>query len=348
VDSNSLQDDFKEEVLRLFALEAVEWIKQTKAAVSELEGNPPPERANILFEVTLRNLTNLKGSAATVDLPSIGNLAFMLVPLLQNMQQDQRFNTGDYYGALYQGLDALSSVTQILGLAETKELVMDDLETVTRRQADALQNAVAKARAGHGFSREKLEPERHSAEALKVIEALMQIKRAPSVASETNRGLAEFVLRKIHSSRDAESATILGVSVMCTIQELEQLDEKFLEEARHRSSTISTTLSALSGEPPDTPDYEKKTREALRDIALLYERARMVQADGICRFLHGLEIFLLTALYKRAPILPQRFEAVASRVGTLIALAEEWVEAGRRERKEVEKALAEMMASTPT
>ena len=345
--SHSLQDEFKEEVLRLFALEAVEWIKQTKAAVSELEGAPPAERASVLYEVILRNLTNLKGSAATVDLPSIGNLAFMLVPLLQRMQQDQRLNNGDYYGALHQGLDALSSVTQILALAETKGLVMEDLETVTRRQADALQSAVAKARAGHDTFSEMPKTAPQSIEALKLTEALWRLKRAPSVGSKT-RNPAEFVLRKIHASLDTDSATILRVSVMCTLQELEQLDERFLDETRQRSSTIGAGLTGLMADPTDTSHPQETIQEALRDTALLYERARTVEAHEILSFLHGLEMFLLTALYKRVDIPAQRFEAVASHIGTLVALAEEWVEAGRTERQEIEQIVTEMMPSTLT
>jgi chemotaxis protein histidine kinase CheA len=341
-----LQDDFKEEVLRLFALEAVEWIKQTKAAVSELEGGPPADRANILYEVILRNLTNLKGSAATVDLPSIGNLAFMLVPLLQHMQQGQELNAGDYYRALHQGLDALSSVTQILALAETKGLVMEDLETVTRRQADALQNAVAKARAVHTLT-EKPQSDAQSIEGLKIVEAVCELKQAGSVSSRT-RNLAELVLRKIHGSLDVDSATILRVSVMCAVQELEQHDERFLEETRKRSSTISTALSGLFTEPEGTVHRQKTLRKALRDVAILYERAGTIHADEIRQFLHGLEMFLLIVLYKRIEIPAQRFEAVAGRVGALIAQVEGWVDVGRTERKDLEKAVTEMMASIPT
>ena len=36
--TNPVEDEFQEEVLRLFALEALEWIRQVKAALLELEG----------------------------------------------------------------------------------------------------------------------------------------------------------------------------------------------------------------------------------------------------------------------------------------------------------------------
>src|SRR5688572_21668514 len=100
---NPIEGEFQEEVLRLFAVEALDWLGQTKAALLELEDVPSAERAHTLYEIVLRNLTNLKGSAATVDLPSMGNLAFMLVPLLQDMQKDQDITNSNYYEALEQG-----------------------------------------------------------------------------------------------------------------------------------------------------------------------------------------------------------------------------------------------------
>src|SRR6185503_9771912 len=110
---NPIEGEFQEEVLRVFALEALEWIRQIKVALLELEGTPDAAQAQILYESIRRSLTNLKGSAATVDLPSMGNLAFMLVPLLQHMQKDGGVSTWDYSGPLQQGLGALSSVIQV-------------------------------------------------------------------------------------------------------------------------------------------------------------------------------------------------------------------------------------------
>ena len=145
--TNPVEDEFQEEVLRLFALEALEWIRQVKAALLELEGAPAQERIQTLYDVILRSLTNLKGSAATVELPCIENLTFTLVPLLQRMQGKKMSTTSPQYAALRQGLEALSSAIQMLSIAETKTAVMAELESISRRQAEAVQ---ADPAAAHG------------------------------------------------------------------------------------------------------------------------------------------------------------------------------------------------------
>src|SRR5438876_12179985 len=102
--TNPVEDEFQEEVLRLFALEALEWIRQVKAALLELEDAQAQERIQTLYDVILRSLTNLKDSAPTVELPCIENLTFTLTPLLQRMQGKQMSTTSRHYPPSRQGL----------------------------------------------------------------------------------------------------------------------------------------------------------------------------------------------------------------------------------------------------
>jgi chemotaxis protein histidine kinase CheA len=341
---NPIEGEFQEEVLRLFALEALEWIRQIKAALLELEGVPPAKRAQILYETILRNLTNLKGSAATVDLPSMGNLAFMLVPLLQHIQKDQAVAKSDYYGPLHQGLAALSSVIQVLALAETKGQVVGDLESITRRQADALQSAVIKARA-MALIADNPAPDIPSVETAKIIAALLRLKRARSYVSVPRRNLAEFVLRKIHALQEIESTTVIAVSLSRIMQELRDDDERFLEETRQRSAAIEKVLMELKAEQTNTPPEQLKLREALREVALLYPAITAVHAAEILTLLHGLEIFLVEVLYKRTSVSVQRFHAVASRLATLRAMAQSWVDVGRTEWADLDKVFTELIGA---
>ena len=80
------EDQFQEEVLQLFAEEGLEWIKQIKVALQELESGPTPDKEKKHYDIILRCLTNLMGSAATVDLTALQKLILTLVPLLQAMQ----------------------------------------------------------------------------------------------------------------------------------------------------------------------------------------------------------------------------------------------------------------------
>ena len=338
---NQIEGEFHEEVLRLFALEALEWIRQIQASLLELEDGPATERAHHLYEIILRNITNMKGSAATVDLPSIGNLAFMLVPLLQHMQKDQRVAASDYYGPLRQGLAALSSVIQVLAMSETKGLVVGDLENITRRQADALQSAVAKART-MALIVEHPAPSPQSVETVQIITALLRLKRARSFTSASGRNLAELVLRKVHAVQEVDTSTVIAASLNHIMQELRDGDERFLEEIRQRSVTIEKVLMELETDPADSPAHQRKIREALREVARLYACAIRVEAVEIIQFLHGLEIFLINILYKRVATPALHIEAVASRLVALRAMAQEWVDIGLTERTELEKTFTDL------
>src|SRR2546422_1138859 len=80
------EDQFQEEVLQLFAEEGLEWIKQIKVALQELESGVTLDKEKKHYDIILRSLTNLMGSAATVELAALQKLTLALVPLLQAMQ----------------------------------------------------------------------------------------------------------------------------------------------------------------------------------------------------------------------------------------------------------------------
>ena len=342
VDVNPIEGEFQEEVLRMFALEALEWIRQIKSALLELEGVPDAARAHTLYEIVHRNLTNLKGSAATVDLPSMGNLAFMLVPLLQHMQKDHGVAALDY-GLLQQGLGGLSSVVQVLATAETKGLVVGDLESITRGQADALQNAVTKARSIALVEAKRPEPDTYMVETAKVIAALLPLKRARSLTSAPTRKLAELVLRKVHAAQEVESSTVPAAALGHMMQELRDVDERFLEEMRQRSTAIQQVLEKLETDRADITEYQLRIRKALREVAFLYPTIAAVDATEVLEFLHGLETVLLNILYKQVAVPTRHMEAVTARLATLRVMAQEWVDIGRKEWADLEKIFTELL-----
>jgi chemotaxis protein histidine kinase CheA len=342
---NPIEGEFQEEVLRLFALEALEWIRQIKAALLELEGSPAQERWQVLCEMIHRNLTNLKGSAATVDLPSIGNLAFMLVPLLQHMQKEHQVINSDYYPPLRQGLDALSSVIGVLAMAETKAFVIGDLESITRHQADALQSTVTKARTAGAAIPEKVEAHRHAVEIRKVVEPLLKLRHVRSVAGAPTRNLVDQVLRKLHALQNVESATIPARAISQVMQDLRDQDGRFLEEMRHRSASIQKALVDVKAADLESPDQQKKLREALREAAFLHASVLSMHAPEILMFVSGLETFLLTLCYKRIACPSERYDAVTTRLGSLSAMAQEWADLGQKEWAGIEKLLSDLMGS---
>lgn len=130
---NPHEDQFLEEMLGLFALEAQEWVRQICAALLELDKGPTPDRAPKLFDTILRGITNLGGSAATVQLPVIEKLAFALVPLVHVIQRHGGTGSAEQFEALHEALRAISS--SIHGLAETRTVILMDADPILQRIA---------------------------------------------------------------------------------------------------------------------------------------------------------------------------------------------------------------------
>jgi putative ABC transport system ATP-binding protein len=112
-------------------------------ALLELERSPTPERAGLLHETLKRNLTNLKGSAATVNLPCVEDLAFALITELHAMRGKPQITRSKSYAVLRQNLELLSSVIRVLTIAERKTAVIEEIERMARQVAYVAPAAVS-------------------------------------------------------------------------------------------------------------------------------------------------------------------------------------------------------------
>src|SRR2546428_290060 len=246
------EDQFQEEVLQLFAEEGLEWIKQIKVALQELESGATPDKEKKHYDIILRCLTNLMGSAATVDLTALQKLILTLVPLVQAMQAQKVAAKPEHFATIRQGIALVAASVQVLHMA-------------------------------------------------------------------TQRTIASI------------------------LHQLEWLDVRFLQETRRRLETLQQGFAGLKAGTKDPHAQSAKLQDGLREISVLYETARDVRATSIIQFLHGLETLLLEVVYKGVALDPQRVEAVAARVDSLVAMAQQWVQMGRTEKAAIEKGLAPLL-----
>jgi chemotaxis protein histidine kinase CheA len=320
---------FLDEVLGLFALEAQEWVSQAKAALKELAdtGKPcPPYRAGKLYDAIVRGISNLGGSAATVNLEPVEKVAFAVLPVLQTMQAHNGAPSSEQLTAVQEALDHILATVQ--QLAEKKTAATLDVDSVLgrlERSRSILSHAVTSAETGRS------EEIRH---------ALLQIREAQSRSADGTRNLAEVVLHKVEGD---EEPGIDDRTVAKIIRELELLDQQFLDEVRKRAPTIKEGFSRFRdgrGAGTDTPRPEEHGRVRIfQEIEHLYEISRLVNSTPIMFYLQGLRTFLSVASQRPMLISEQRYQAVGSRVGLLQALAERWVEVGRNERASIQKFL---------
>ncbi len=339
------EKEIQEKVLQLFAEEGLEWIKQIKVALQELESGAAPDKEKRHYDIILRSLTNLMGSAATVELAALQKLTLALVPLLQAMQAKTVAAKPEHFATIRQGIAHMFACVQVLHMASQRTTVKANLESIMHLQADGLQRAVAKVqgipKAAAPVTKQRVSPE-HTYLGT-IVQALLDLKHARPSALEPSRNLVELMLRRIHRLSDQESAEVTAASVASILHQLEGLDERFLEETRRRLETLKQVIAELKAGARDPHAQKANLQGGLREISLLYETAREIGATPIVQFLHGLETLLLEVVYKGVALVPQRVEAVADRVDSLMTMAQQWVELGRTEQAAIEKALAPLI-----
>ncbi len=338
------EDQFQEEVLKLFAEEGLEWVGQIKAALQDLEKGVPPDRETKLYAVVVSSLTNLMGSAATVDLAALQKLALAMLPLVQAMQGKKLTPKPEHFATIRQGLALLASAVQVLDMAESKTVVTGNLESIMQLQAEHIQRVASKLQ-GVAPTPPKEDAFKERKFLAMVVQALLDLKHARPSSLEPSRNLIEFVLRRLHRMLDQDTTGITAATVSSLLHQIEGLDAHLLGEVKQRLATVTKALKDLkAGGKVDA--QKRNLQDALREISLLYEVARDVGAVPIAQFLHGLETLLLEVVYKDVALSPQRVDGVASRVAAIAAMAQQWVEMGRAEKAAIEKALAPLHDAT--
>jgi chemotaxis protein histidine kinase CheA len=336
------EDQFQEEVLKLFAEEGIEWIGQIKTALGELEKGAPPDREPKLYSIVISSLTNLMGSAATVDLAALQKLALAMIPLLQAMQSKKLAPKPEHFATIRQGLALLASAVQVLDMAESKTVVIVNLESIMQLQAEHIQRVSSKLQ-GVAPSPPKEDAFKERNFLAMVVEALLDLKHARPSSLEPSRNLIEFVLRRLHRMLDQETAGITAATISSLLHQIEGLDAHFLGEIQGRLTTVTKVLKALKSSGGSSEVQKRNLQDSLREISFLYEAARDVGAVAIAQFLHGLETLLLEVVYKNVALSSQRVDGVAARVEAIITMAKQWVEMGRAEKAAIEKALSALL-----
>ncbi|MGH7231796.1 MAG: hypothetical protein ACREJU_10625 [Nitrospiraceae bacterium] len=334
------EDQFLEEVFGLFTLEAQEWIAQCKAALEELERQPPGDRQAKLYETIICGVTNLGGSAATVELPTLEKLAFALVPLLQRMRELGPRSPGEQRAALHEGLDAITQA--IKHLEETKSGTVPGLAPVLQRLSDAehlpAEHAANETEVSFPSSQHRDEPAVIPCSPGSLLDDLRNLERTRSEATDQTRHIVETVIKKVknESGTDQNGSHVDASTIVQILQDLEARDEQFLEEIRRRLPAIEAVLLELKS---DQEGWGSSPRAAgaLQDIHLLHETARALEAKAIMLFFHGLQTFLGIVSRQEVSVLPQRLDAVSSRLRCILPLAEKWVDVGKHERTSVQK-----------
>jgi chemotaxis protein histidine kinase CheA len=328
------KDEFLGEVLGLFALEAREWIEQGRASLRELEGQPPPEQKAKLCETMARCITNLGGSAATVELPGLEKLAFAFLPLLQAIRE-QAGPTLTQLAVLREGLEVITQTVCALSENSAGEAV--DHEKILRQVADAATLAPETESPAATPVPLLVANEAPPSQTVSVAGRLYKILRSQEESID-RKPTIERLGRKVKAEQDTQGKEDLDTpTIVRLFQELDDLDEQWLSEFQRTLPGFQSMLSQLRSERwPESP-APGIVETALQELHVLEETARLVDPKVIAPFFHGFRTFLDVVRANEVRIAPERVDVVAARLGTMFLMAREKVDKMKAQRTSILK-----------
>ncbi len=328
--SPAQEDAFLHEVLGLFVLEAQEWINQSNTALLELEHHPVSDRKHKLYDIIVCGITNLGGSAATVELRDLEQLAFGLLPLLKTMQDLNGSTTSVQLGALREGFNGIIGAVQ--RLSDTKSGQIPDLEQILKRVAEVAQQT---ARVPQHASPSSSSP---AAASPCIMDQLAEFQRQHAGTSNGGRHTIEALVRRAKQEygergwRSVDAQTVLQI-----VQELDRSDDEFMNELHTRLPTIAGIFADCASPHADMLLSNGRMDTLLQEVQALHDAARTLEAKPVMQFFHGLHTFLRIVAQKAVEIAAVRLEAVESRLQRVVPIARQWIEDGKKERSVIQQ-----------
>ena len=305
--SGDTSDEFQKELVDLFVQEAHEWLQNIHVALDELQQGPPPERHATLIQVLTGGVTNLGGSAATINLPDVEQASFAALPFIESIKDPHKtFSAQDFL-----------SLCKQLGLIHA-----------------ALTNATGVSFDGKAAG-ESMEaaPTLSPAEVLQVLKALPQ-NQGGSAPSERN--LVKTLIDQMEGQIQAGVQQV-GVDVIQDyLDRMSESEEAFVQNVDRQMPNLAAKLSNLAA---SSVQGSEVIEASLQEVMQLRAEAQQVNAGMAMTFFGGLQSLLSVIAQHRISLADMRIEAITARLGLIRGLIHQWVERGRAERTAIGQAL---------
>ncbi len=296
------EDAFQQELVDLFALEAQEWLQQARSALQLLESKPSPDLVPQLVEVIQRGVSNLGGSAATVELSAIEQLAFAVLPPLESLADKASSAISKDFATVREPLEQLAAA--IRGISTSASSAQAESQPVS------------------------------------LFEGLQNLQRALLSSSDTNRNLIDLVIQRAGDGSGQAQSQLDAGSVTSILSELEGSDEQFLAEVQRRMPLVTEAVTELKRAQDATSPMTDALAPALQTVQELQDLAGSAHAAGLMKFFRGLHRFLTVVADHGSSLVLGHLQMVESRLGVVIPMTQQWVEVGRDERAAIGRLLS--------
>lgn len=304
-------DDFQKELIDLFVQEAQEWLQNIHVALDELQQGPAPERHAKLIGIISAGVTNLGGSAATINLPDVEQASFKAIPFIEALQDPTKsLSVQDFLSLCKQLGQIHTALTQATGIS-----FEDD---------------------GSGAAAEAAYSSLSSAEFLQALEALEE--RQPQAAM-SGRNVIRSMIEQIEGQVQAGVGQVDATVIQGYLTRVSEAEESFLEAIGQQVPAISEKLNILGQDGGEPASRMADLDASLQDVARLRSEAQQVNAGAAMMFFAGLHSLLTVVAQRRVRLAAARVETVKARLHVMGTAIREWVDHGRAQRAAINQLL---------
>lgn len=306
--SGDTSDEFQKELVDLFVQEAHEWLQNIHVALDELQQGPPAERHAALIATLTAGVTNLGGSAATINLPDVEQASFSALPFIEAIKDPTKsFSVQDFLSLCKQLGQIHIALTNATGVSFESEADTEAVEAA---------------------------PTVSPAEFLQTLRDLQSKQQAP--VGPLERNLIKTLIDQMEGQVQA-GVQHVGVDVIQGyLDRMAASEEAFVQVVDAQMPGLTAKLTALAGEPALS---NGALEASLQEVAQLRAEAQQVNVTPAMTFFGGLHSLLSVITQHRLRLAGERVQAVAGRLTATRELIHQWVERGKVERAAIGQAL---------
>ena len=304
-------NDFQKELVDLFVQEAHEWLQNIHVALDELQQGPAPEQHAKLIEIILGGVTNLGGSAATINLQDVKQVSFATIPFIEALRDPQKsFSIQDFFSLCKQLGQIHTALTRATGLSFEDN--------------------------GSGATAEVVHASLSPAEFLHALQELL-VKQAPGIVG--GRNLIDSLIKQMEGQIHAGVERLDATVIQGYLARVSEAEESFLKTIDERVPEIFKKMSALKMDGSEASSRMTALEASLQDVAHLRAEAQQVNAGSAMMFFTGLHSLLTVVAQRRVLLAASRVESVKARLHVMGGAIRQWVEQGRAQRAAINQLL---------
>ncbi|MDP1946288.1 MAG: hypothetical protein Q8L77_02205 [Nitrospirota bacterium] len=304
-------DDFQKELIDLFVQEAQEWLQNIHVALDELQQGPAPERHAKLIGIISAGVTNLGGSAATINLPDVEQASFKAIPFIEAIRDPNKsLSVQDFLSLCKQLGQIHAALTQATGIS-----FEDD---------------------GSGAAVEAACSSLSSAEFLQALQGLEE--RQPQAAM-SGRNVIRAMIEQIEGQVQAGVGQVDATVIQGYLTRVSEAEESFLDAIGKQVPAISEKLNILVQDGDEPASRMAALDVSLQDVARLRIEAQQVNAGAAMLFFAGLHSLLTVVAQRRVCLAAARVDRVKARLHVMGTAICEWAEHGRAQRAAINQLL---------